>query len=129
MSLGFAAAAAKLGIPIGKFLLKSCLGEAAAAVGGGIIDVAAQGITDEEQRRLAARQFEDIGDKIVRRLIPLFHDVEDNAAEAIAHEVGLTLASNVSAEFFVERDLDPGKLVRCRVARCPSVASRHVRAG
>jgi hypothetical protein len=56
------------------------------------------------------RQFEDIGDKVVRRLLPLFENVEDVSAEAVAHEVGLTLATHVSAEFFLEQDLDPAKL-------------------
>jgi hypothetical protein len=110
MSLGFAVAAAKIGTPIARFLLKNYLGEAAAAAGAGLVDIAAQRISDEEGQRLCDRQFEDIGDKIVRRLLPLFEDIEIGAAEAIAHEIGLTLAGHVSAEFFLERDLEPAKL-------------------
>jgi len=110
MSLGFAVAATKLGVPIAEFLLKCYIGEGAAASGKGLIDIAASRISDAESQRLAARQFEDIGDKVVRRLLPIFENVEDSASEAVAHEVGLTLAGCVSAEFFLERDLDPAKL-------------------
>jgi hypothetical protein len=110
MGLGFAVAAAKLGAPIADFLLKRYVGEGAAASGKGLIDIAATRINDEESQRLAARQFEDIGDKVVRQLLPIFENVETSAAEAVAHEVGLTLAGRLSAEFFLERDLDPAKL-------------------
>jgi hypothetical protein len=110
MSLGFAVAATKLGAPIAEFLLKRYIGEGAGASGRGLIDIAASRISDAESQRLAARQFEDIGDKVVRRLLPIFENVEDSASEAVAHEVGLTLAGYVSAEFFLDRDLDPAKL-------------------
>jgi Leucine-rich repeat (LRR) protein len=107
MSLGFAVAAAKIGVPITKFLLKHYLGEAAAAASSGLLDIAAGKIADEESQRAAARLFEDIGDKIVKRLIPIFEDVDEGTAESIAYEIGLTLEGRISAEFFVERDLDP----------------------
>jgi NACHT conflict system protein len=129
MSLGFTVAATKIGVPIAKFLIKNYLGEAAITGSSGLIDIAAQRITDEEQTRLASRQFEDIGDKIVRRLIPLFQDVEDGAAEAIGYEIGLTLAGNVSAEFFVARDLDPAKLGAALRAARPLPAGMYVWAG
>jgi hypothetical protein len=118
MSLGFAVAVAKLGAPIVEFLLKHYITEGAAASGKGLIDIAAGKITDEESQRVAARQFEDIGDKVVRRLLPLFENLEDVSAEAVAYEVGLTLAAHLSAEFFLERDLDPAKLgIALRAAR------------
>jgi hypothetical protein len=112
MSLSFAAAALKIGAPLGKFLLKRYLGEGAAASGGALIEIASQRITNEESQRVAARAFEDIGDKVVRRLVPLFEDIDDSTAEAIVNEVGLALAGNVSSEFFVQRDLDPANLGR-----------------
>jgi hypothetical protein len=118
MSLGFAVAVAKLGAPIAEFLLKHYISEGAAASGKGLIDIAAGKITDEESQRVAVRQFEDIGDKVVRRLLPLFENLEDISAEAVAYEVGLTLAAHLSAEFFLERDLDPAKLgIALRAAR------------
>jgi hypothetical protein len=118
MSLGFAAVVAKLGPPIAEFLLKHYISEVAAASGKGLLDIAAGRITDEENQRVAVRQFEDIGDKVVRRLLPLFENVENVSAEAVAYEVGLTLAANLSAEFFLERDLDPAKLgIALRAAR------------
>lgn len=118
MSLGFAAAVAKLGPPIAEFLLKHYISEGAAASGKGLLDIAAGRITDEESQRVAVRQFEDIGDKVVRQLLPLFENVENISAEAVAYEVGLTLAAHLSAEFFLERDLDPAKLgIALRAAR------------
>src|SRR5215472_9966540 len=110
MGLGFGVAATKIGVPIAKFLLKKYLGEASAAGGGGLLEIAGQKLTDEESQRAASRIFEDIGDKIVRRLSPIFQDIEDNSAEAVAHEIGLTLEERVTAEFFVSRDLDPAAL-------------------
>ena len=47
------------------------------ASGKGLIDIAASRISDEESRRSAARQFEDIGDKVVRRLLPIFENIEE----------------------------------------------------
>jgi hypothetical protein len=118
MSLGFAAAVAKLGPPIAEYLLKRYISEGVAASGKGLLDIAASRITDEESQRVAVRQFEDIGDKVVRRLLPLFENVENLSAEAVAYEVGLTLAAHLSVEFFLERDLDPAKLgIALRAAR------------
>jgi hypothetical protein len=119
MSLGFAVAATKLGAPIAEFLLKRYVGEGAGASGKGLIDIAASRISDEESQRSAARQFEDIGDKVVRRLLPMFENIEDSAAEAVAHEVGLTLAGRVSAEFFLQRNLDPAELGNALRSRRP----------
>ena len=110
MGLGFGVAVAKIGVPVAKFLLKKYLGEASAAGGGGLLEIAAQKITDEEDQRAAARIFEDIGDKVVRRLLPVFRDIEDSSAEGVAHEIGLTLEERITAEFFVSRDLDPAAL-------------------
>jgi hypothetical protein len=110
MSLGFAVAAAKIGVPITKFLLKHYLGEAAAGTSSGLLDIAAGKIADEESQRAAARLFEGIGDKIVTRLIPIFQEVDEGTAESIVYEIGVTLEGRVSAEFFVERDLDPARL-------------------
>jgi Leucine-rich repeat (LRR) protein len=110
MGLGFGVAATKIGVPVAKFLLKKYLGEAFSAGGGGLFEMAAQKIADEESQRAATRIFEDIGDKVVRWLLPIFHDIEDNSAQAIAHEIGLTLEERVTAGFFISRDLDPAAL-------------------
>ncbi len=119
ISLGFAVAATKLGAPIAEFLLRRYIGEDAAASGKGLIDIAASRIGDEEGQRIAARQFEDIGDKVIRRLLPIFNNVEEAAAESVAYEIGLALAGNLSAEFFLERDLDPAKLGNALRAQRP----------
>lgn len=125
MSLGFATAVAKLGPPIAEFLLKHYISEGAAASGKGLIDVAAGRITDEESQRVAVRQFEDIGDKVVRRLLPLFGNVEDVSAEAVASEVGLALAAHFVGGVFPRTGSRPGKIGH-RVARCAAPGARDV---
>jgi NACHT N-terminal Helical domain 1/NACHT domain len=110
MPLTFATAAATIGTPIAEFLLKRFLGEFGAAAGKGLLDIAATAIADEADRRTAKRQFEELGDRIVKRVRPLFDKVTDNSAAAIAAELGTTLGQSLSAAFLIEKDLDPARL-------------------
>jgi Leucine-rich repeat (LRR) protein len=110
MPLDFLFAAKAIGTPIAEFLLKHFLGEPAAAAGKGLIAIAGKAIEDGATQYEAKLRFEELGHKIVKRLQPLFHSLPDNAAEAIARELGETLSQSLSIEFLVERDLDPAKL-------------------
>lgn len=95
-----------------KFLFKNWLSEKG-EIAGGLIDLAKEKFRDQLTHREAARQFEKIGDKIAERLVPLFEREvrrQQINVEAMARELGLTLDGRISAEFFIERNLDPAKL-------------------
>lgn len=112
MSVSFLYAARTMGAPIAVFLLKHFLGEGSAAVGDGAIEIISKKIEDEENQRDAQREFDKLADKIVKKLLPLFSDLDDKAALPIIVELGSTLSSNISAEFFLDRDLDPESIAQ-----------------
>ena len=121
MPLTFKDAALKIGLPTAKFLLKHFLGDAPASIGGSLIEIATAKIEDEEQQRIAARLFEDIGDQVVKKLLPLFANVPDQSSQLVALELGITLSANVTPDFLVNRDIDPKKLsTALRALRHPS---------
>ncbi len=80
MSVSFLYAARTMGAPIAVFLLKHFLGEGSAAVGDGAIEIISKKIEDEENQRDAQREFDKLADKIVKKLLPLFSDLDDKAA-------------------------------------------------
>ncbi len=99
--------------PLGKFLLKKFFGEAVEGVGGGLLGIAAGKLNEYEEQREAERQFARIGERIVKHLLPLFDAAsrgKDINIEAVAGELRTALDGRISAEFFLERDLDPVKL-------------------
>ena len=93
MPLTFSVVAAKIGAPIAKFLLKRFLGEAGEAASSGLIEIAAKKIESEADQRAAARVFEEISDRIVKRILPLFANADDIASEAVCTDLGATLES------------------------------------
>ena len=60
-------------------------------MGKGLIEIAGKAIEDGATQYEAKLRFEELGLKVVKRLQPLFRDLPDNAAEAIARELGVTL--------------------------------------
>ncbi|HEX5727108.1 MAG TPA: hypothetical protein VFX98_16645, partial [Longimicrobiaceae bacterium] len=99
--------------PLARLLLKNYLGEPAEGVAGGLLDVAKKRLGSYTEQREAARQFERLGEQVVLRLVPLFEREERNArvnVPTVADELRWTLEGNVSAEFFLSRELDPAKL-------------------
>ncbi|MGH7076992.1 MAG: hypothetical protein ACREFU_02720, partial [Acetobacteraceae bacterium] len=86
MPLSFGFAVAAIAKPIAMFLLKRFLGEFAAAGTEGLLEIAATAIEDEADRHAAKHQFEQLGERIVKRLRPLFDRIPDNSANAIAGE-------------------------------------------
>jgi hypothetical protein len=104
----------KLGTRLSKFLLKTYLKEPGETIGDDLVDIAKGKIEDVLDRREAKRQFERIGEKIAVQLLPFFqvealpHEVNP---EAVIDQLARTLEGNISAEFFLERDLDPAKLI------------------
>jgi hypothetical protein len=110
-----------LGAPLAKFLLKKYLSDPAEAVGVSLVDLTQKRITDYADQRKAQRQFEDLGERIVARLVPLFeHETRntDISVPAVAAELAETLGGRISAGFFLTGDLDPAQLTAAlRAAR------------
>jgi len=104
----------KLGTRLSKFLLKTYLKEPGETIGDDLVDIAKGKIEDVLDRREAKRQFERIGEKIAAQLLPFFqaetlpHEINP---EAVIDQLARTLEGNISAEFFLARDLDPAKLI------------------
>ncbi|MDC0711754.1 leucine-rich repeat domain-containing protein [Stigmatella sp. ncwal1] len=117
-----------VGPPVAKLLLKkylSGLGDAqvlglnAAQAGEGVgeqlVDIAAEKLSDMVDRRQAVRVFEEIADKIILQLAPLFEEAQKRGhlnLEAVAHELASALSGRISADFLIARELDPAKLSR-----------------
>lgn len=104
-----------LGKPLASFLLKLWLGEPLGSMGTGLVDLASGRIQDFGKRREAARVFEGIADRMVHHLQPLFDEAHRRGQvnlEAVAHELGLMLEGQISAERLVARDLNPALLTR-----------------
>jgi Leucine-rich repeat (LRR) protein len=118
MPLDFLVAAKAIGSPIAEFLLKHFLGEGAAAAGKGLIEIAGKVIEDGATQYEAKIRFEELASKVVKQIQPLFRDLPDNDAEAIAYELGATLSQSLSVELIIEKDLDPAKITAAfRTAR------------
>jgi hypothetical protein len=104
----------KLGTRLSKFLLKTYLKEPGETIGDDLVDIAKGKIEGLLDRREAKRQFEGIGEKIAAQLLPFF-DAEtlpqEVNPEAVVDQLARTLDGNISAEFFLTRDLDPSKLI------------------
>ena len=102
-----------VGAPLAKILLKSYLGDTTSDLSAGLIDIAKKKIKDYSDQREAQRQFDRLGEEIVQRVLPLFEQAETNPKinpTAVGLELGETLSGNISAEFFVSRDLDVAKI-------------------
>ncbi|HEX6902171.1 MAG TPA: NACHT domain-containing protein [Thermoanaerobaculia bacterium] len=104
----------KLGTRLAKFLLKTYLKEPGAAIGSDLIDIAGKKIESYFDRKAVVRQFEAIGESLVAHLQPFFevealpHEVN---SEAVVDQLSQTLNGNISAEFFLARELDSSKLL------------------
>jgi predicted NACHT family NTPase len=109
----FSLLAMNVGVAAWKLLLKRWLGDDGGAVAGGVVEALKSKFDDAYEQKEAERQFERIGDKIAKRMVPLFQEASRRGElnlESISYQIGLTLEGNISAEFFVARDLDPAKL-------------------
>ena len=119
----FALLTAHLGTAMGKFALKNYLKDTAAgAVSESLLDLAKKKIEDYATQRKAARQFEEIGDRVCKELLPLFEEAvrrDQINPEAIISELGETLQGRIEPEFFLTHDLDPKKLTAALDAARP----------
>jgi len=98
----------KIGDSVSKLLLKNFFGDTTVDIGNSLIDISRPYISEQLNQRKAKRQFEDLGDKVAQKIIPLFeHEATNISVEAVIYEVALALENNVSAKAVVECGLDP----------------------
>lgn len=62
----------KLGTPLAKFMAKIWLGEPAAIIAGGLLDIVSSRYSEHEQQEKAESRFQDLGVDVSSRLLPLF---------------------------------------------------------
>ena len=109
-----------LGVSIGKFLLKNYLGEFATAVGGGLIDFGKDKlkdtIKDERAARKAEREYEQIGDAVVKQIendlqsAILGMDEPRPDANKLARRFHSILSGKMAATFVIRNQINPQKL-------------------
>ncbi|MER2634841.1 MAG: hypothetical protein ABTQ30_13410 [Rhizobiaceae bacterium] len=102
-----------LGKPLAKFLIRTWLGDPAATVGGGLIDIVSSRFGDHRQRKKAERLFEDLGEQVAERLLPLF-ELEARHGElnpeAVIFELQRTLEAQMSPALMLRENLDPAAI-------------------
>ena len=108
---------AATGTSVAKILLKKFLAgsDLVESVSEELPDIAAAGLKGTMEQRQAVRIFEDIADKIVAQLTPLFEEAGKNGnlnIEAVAHELGVALNGRISADVLLANELVPEKLAR-----------------
>lgn len=119
-----------LGPAIGKTILKLWLNdrETLATVGVGIMDLLAKTGSDVFAKRTAERQFQEIGEKVARNLLTLFEienaGLDENGKTAVALAVANRLEkTSITADFLIEKRLDPSALARYFVSAEPQLTS------
>ena len=102
-----------IGVPLAKFLAKQWLGDTAeGAVAGGTIDYLKSRLGSEREARRAARQVEELAERIVDGLQPYFEREQGKGfeLEPVVTELQLTLDGHATAGSVVAARLDPKKL-------------------
>ncbi len=104
-----------LGARFTKLLVESWLGkEAGTTVLGDVFDILKGRIQSGADQKKAKREFEELGDRMARELLPLFERAVQQGhvnAEAVVLELEATLAGLTSSRFLVQRDLDSGAIL------------------
>jgi hypothetical protein len=121
----------ELGPPIAKAILKTWLKDANIAqdIGLSLIDALKAKTEDEVAQRRAARQFEEIGERIAESLVPLLEvegrGLDEASRTAVALAAANTLNSTgITAELLAERNLNPLELANHFFRSQPNV-DRH----
>ncbi len=110
-----------LGSIIAKILLKKYLGDEAAQIGGGVVDILKGRIKARLERTKTKNVAEEISEEIVERLEGLFEKehVQGLNAEAVANELGETLKAEPILPLFLTRDLQAEKILPALRERRP----------
>jgi hypothetical protein len=112
--------AVTLGATIGKFLLKHYLGELAAAVGGGLLDLGKHSLKDKikdaRAKAKAEREYAQIGDDVVKWIETDLQSAAMGMVEprpdvnAVASRFESILSGKLAATFVIRNQIDPQKL-------------------
>src|SRR4030095_6670896 len=79
------------------------------------LDILKSRATDIFAQQRGSRQFEQIGEKVIERLLPLFEGnlLTPNGKEAVAIALATTLdRSKLNPDLLVKKDLDPAQLAK-----------------
>lgn len=100
-----------LGTGLAKWLAKRYLNDPNFELAGELVDWAKEKIPDLMERRNAARQFERFADEILKKLQESLESRRKQHpeldADAVCHEITLTLQGRVTEHFLIAKDLDP----------------------
>jgi hypothetical protein len=102
-----------LGEPIAKLLLQRWLGEAVASASDSVFDALASRIETLGDQRRAKALLQDLADRVVECLLPVFSEASGAAdfnLAAVAHEVRITLEATATVELFLEQSLNPRRI-------------------
>ena len=104
------ALALKVGERLAKLLIKKYLGLPGETLGTDLVSMAAQRISDRRLQRLAGRRFEEISERVVDQLLPIFESADrrgELAIEPIILELSQALDRPPIVEEMLAEDLDP----------------------
>ncbi|HWM92506.1 MAG TPA: leucine-rich repeat domain-containing protein [Thermoanaerobaculia bacterium] len=105
----------KLGARLTKLLIESWLGKGAGTtIAGDVVDLLKGRFQSTADRKKAEREFEELGDRMARELLPLFQDAEKRGhlnPEAVVLALESNLAGLSSSAFLIQKDLEPGVIL------------------
>jgi hypothetical protein len=107
----------ELGTAISKSILKCWLKDLPLAQDAslGLVDLLKARTSDVLAQRKGNRQFEEIGERVGKSLLPLFESEGASLTENSKTAVALAVAdvfNNLSSKLLVERSLDPSELAK-----------------
>lgn len=104
-----------LGTRFAKLLIESWVGKGArSTIAGDVLDVFKGRIQSVADRKKAEREFDELGDRMARELLPLFEDAVKRGyveAEAVVLALESTLAGLTNSSYLIQKDLDPGAIL------------------
>ncbi|MEA2562662.1 MAG: hypothetical protein QOH06_4166 [Acidobacteriota bacterium] len=104
-----------LGARFTKLLIESWLGKGAGTtIAGDVVDLLKGRFQSTAERKKAEREFEELGDRMARELLPLFESAEKQGhvnAEAVVLALESTLSGLTRSAYLIQKDLDPGAIL------------------
>src|SRR5260370_10073558 len=114
----------ELGSAIAKSILKVWLKDSSLGddVSSSLIDLLKARYSDALAQRSGRRQFEQIGERVGKDLLPIFErdggDLDEGSQTAVALSIADAI-NTLSSELLAERDLDPAELAKHLLAAYP----------
>ncbi len=104
-----------LGARFSKLLIESWLGKGTGTtIAGDVVDLLKGRFQSTAERKKAEREFEELGDRMARELLPLFESTERQGhvnAEAVVLALESTLSGLTRSAYLIQKDLDPGAIL------------------